>query len=94
MATASPFETVIAALRVAFSGAAISEADYRDIFRILRHYDTHRESKQAEREVLTRVGWPTTYHPCDNMEDVRWGCALGAAARSEAVVALCKQYWS
>ncbi len=65
----SIFDTVISLPCVA-SSTPVFEMDYHTIVKILRHYDNHRQSPQDEQEILTRVGWPQTYYPCDHMENI------------------------
>jgi hypothetical protein len=79
-------------LRVAAS-TPVSEMDYHKIVQILRHYDKHRQSPQDEQEVLARVGWPATYHPCDHMEKIRF-VLLFTREGCPAVAKLCQDYYA
>jgi hypothetical protein len=62
--------------------------------KILRHYDTRRQSPEDEQAILARVGWPLTYHPCDHMENIRWGCVFSGKVEEgcPAIAALCQEY--
>lgn len=76
------FRALLDALLVGFNGNPISEADYHAIVYRLRIYEmavernnekSTRAAAAIELPVLQDVGLPVTYHPCDHMENVRWG---------------------
>jgi hypothetical protein len=88
----STLDIVIALLCVALL-TPVSEMDYHNLVKILRHYDNHRQSPQDEQEVLTRVGWPHTYHPCDHMENIRFVLVFTREGYP-AVATLCQEYYT
>jgi hypothetical protein len=72
------FGKLLDVLSIAFR-FPVSERDYHDIVCLLRDYDdSGRTSVDEERSELERRGWPVTYHPCDHMENVRWGMVFGS----------------
>jgi hypothetical protein len=69
----SYFGTILDMLRIAFE-SPVSLKDYHDIVSCLRAYDSEgRSDVSNERLELNRLGWPDTYHPCDHMENIRFG---------------------
>jgi hypothetical protein len=71
----SRFGVIIDILEIAFSNP-VSESDYHNIVRCLREYDRLRDPEETERYQLRIRGWPEDYHPCEHMENVRWGFAF------------------
>ena len=59
-------------LKIAFKNP-VSESNYHDIVQCLREYDKMRDPVETEKHQLRLHGWPETYHPCDHMDNVRWG---------------------
>lgn len=73
------FSLLVEMLDRAFRGGnSVSQDNYHDMVWCLRTYDTSGRARQnEERKVLLRHGWPTSYHPCDHMERIRWGMCFG-----------------
>lgn len=75
------FSLLIDMLARAFRGgpgdSSVSQGNYTDIVWCLRKYDENRAPVEDEHKVLERQGWPTSYHPCDHMERIRWGMTFG-----------------
>ncbi len=67
------FGALLDMLRVAFQ-SPVSIQDYQDIVSCLRCYEADgRALKSEEHTELDRLGWSTQYHPCDHMENLRFG---------------------
>ena len=88
----SKFSLLIDMLTEAFT-TPISEMDYHSIVKCLRHYDTNRESQETECKVLRENRWPVTYHPCDHMENIRFGMCMGAV-RNRHISHLIRIYYT
>ena len=50
-----------------------NEEEYHTIVNCMHDYNTCRDEPITEKDVLVGKGWPTNYHPCDHMENIRWG---------------------
>ena len=72
MNTTAAFRTLLHILRVGFR-EAISANDFSAIIDRLSQYATfpHFRDANLEAPVLKEIGWPTTYHPCDHMVNLR-----------------------
>ena len=55
----------------------VSVNDYCNIVACLREYDRKRDPVESEKYQLNIRGWPETYHPCDQMENIRWAFGFG-----------------
>lgn len=71
------FAALVLMLDTMFSEQVVSEAQYHEVVRCMRDYDAARQSPEVERAVLAEAGWPSTYHPCDHMERIRFFVILG-----------------
>ena len=70
------FGCLLDMLHEAFS-SGLSEPQYHNIVHCLRHYTSHRIARGDEEKTLKNKGWPASYHPCDHMENIRWGMHFG-----------------
>ena len=73
--------------------APVSEEDYYNIIAALRAYDTQRCTQKEEQTELKARGWPLTYHPCDNMERLRYAFVF-APEDNKKIGGLLKSGWS
>jgi hypothetical protein len=71
----SRFSQLLRILDCAFT-TGMSEQNYHDIVRCLRDYRDKPDPPNIERYELQQLGWPVDYHPCDHMENIRWGTVL------------------
>ena len=70
----SRFGVILDILTEAFKNP-VSEEDYYKIVDLLRKYI--REDTTAEQHELAIRGFPSSYHPCDHMERIRFGMTFG-----------------
>ena len=66
------FENIIAALNHAF-GIPVTMNDYIMLVDCVRQYGLNRAEKEDEVVVLRKYGFPESYHPCDHIENLRFG---------------------
>jgi hypothetical protein len=58
---------ILDVLNIAFQ-SQVSLKDYHDIVMCLRRYDLDgRDVESEEYKELSRLGWPSQYHPCDQV---------------------------
>lgn len=84
------FKLLVKILITAFNNGC-TEGQYRKIVRCLRDYNADRDSQTQEKNILEREGWPSTYHPCDHMENIRWGLCF-TPEKNFALQALLEDY--
>lgn len=73
----SKFGIILDILKEAFS-TPVSERDYYRIVEVLRNYKLNPCEPTTEQEELVARKWPLHYHPCDHMENIRFGlCFCG-----------------
>ena len=87
----SRFGVIIDILAIAFNNV-VSQGDYYRIVKCLRDYDKQRDPVEVERYQLEIRGWPVNYHPCDHMENVRWGFCFSSVS-NKAVDNLLTQWF-
>lgn len=76
------FGQLLEMLQYAFSHG-VTEQNYHDIVACLRDYDNHRDPVDVEKSELHQKKFPLTYHPCDFMENIRWGFVFLAQSNHE-----------
>ena len=68
----SRFGVILDILKEAFT-SPVSERDYYRIVAAVEAYGENRCSREEEQEDLMVRGFPLDYHPCEHMENLRFG---------------------
>jgi len=51
----------------------MTEHNYHNVVKCLKNYVKNPDPRTIEVYALHQKNWPLTYHPCDHMENIRWG---------------------
>jgi hypothetical protein len=71
----SRFSKILQILDCAFT-SGMTQQNYHDIVICLRDYHDRPDPPSIEEYELQQLGWPVDYHPCDHMENIRWGTVI------------------
>ena len=79
----SRFSLLLEMLDCAFD-TGMTEENYHDLVECLKMYNINRDSRTIETHELQQKKWPLDYHPCDHMENIRWGAVFLTDAQKSA----------